>query len=140
MNNLIFRKVSKEDLTQVYIILNQLKEINISSINMELAWKNFNKNKNTKSIVGILDEKVIAYGSIIIENKIRGENAGHIEDIVVDKNFRGLYIGDKLIKELVEIGKKDKCYRVTLFCKERLVNFYSRQGFKKDSVNMKKYL
>ena len=43
MNNLIFRKVSKEDLTQVYIILNQLKEINISSINMELAWKNFNK-------------------------------------------------------------------------------------------------
>ena len=27
---------------------------------MELAWKNFNKNKNTKSIVGILDEKVIA--------------------------------------------------------------------------------
>ena len=84
MNNLIFRKVSKEDLTQVYIILNQLKEMNIASINMELAWNNFNENKNTKSIVGILDEKVVAYGSIIIENKIRGENAGHIEDIVVD--------------------------------------------------------
>ena len=44
------------------------------------------------------------------------------------------------IKELVKIGKKDKCYRITLFCKERLVNYYSRQGFKVNSVNMKKYL
>ena len=104
-----------------------------------MAWDNFSKNTNVNSIVGILDDKIIAYGSIIIENKIRGEVAGHIEDIVVDENYRGLYIGNKLINELVNISKKNNCYRITLFCKEPLTKFYSRIGFKVDSVNMKKY-
>ena len=140
MSKVIFREVTKDDLDSIFNILNQLKKINIKSINKELAWKSFNENKNTKSIVGILDKKIVSYGSIVIENKIRGEVAGHIEDIVVDKNYRGRFIGDNLIKELINIGEKYNCYRITLFCKEHLKNFYSRQGFKKDSINMKKYL
>ena len=140
MSKVIFRKVIKEDLDRVFKILNQLKELSIESIDKESAWNSFNENKSTKSIVGVLDNEIVAYGSIVIENKIRGEVAGHIEDIVVDKNYRGRFIGDKLIKELINIGKKNKCYRITLFCKEHLKNFYSRQGFEKSSINMKKYL
>jgi len=140
MSKVIFREVTKDDLDSIFNILNQLKKINIKSINKELAWKSFNENKSTKSIVGILDKKIVSYGSIVIENKIRGEVAGHIEDIVVDKNYRGRFIGDNLIKELINIGEKYNCYRITLFCKEHLKNFYSRQGFKKTSINMKKYL
>ena len=140
MSKVIFREVTKDDLDSIFNILNQLKKINIKSINKDLAWKSFNKNKSTKSIVGILDKKIVSYGSIVIENKIRGEVAGHIEDIVVDKNYRGRFIGDNLIKELINIGEKYNCYRISLFCKEHLKNFYSRQGFKKTSINMKKYL
>ena len=140
MSKVIFREVTKDDLDSIFNILNHLKKINIKSINKQLAWKSFNENKSTKPIVGILDKKIVSYGSIVIENKIRGEVAGHIEDIVVDKNYRGRFIGDNLIKELINIGEKYNCYRITLFCKEHLKNFYSRQGFKKDSINMKKYL
>ena len=140
MSKVIFRKVIKEDLDRVFKILNQLKELNIESIDKESAWNSFNENKSTKSIVGVLDNEIVAYGSIVIENKIRGEVAGHIEDIVVDKNYRGRFIGENLIKELINIGKKNKCYRITLFCKEHLKNFYSRQGFDNSSINMKKYI
>ena len=140
MSKVIFRKVIKEDLDRVFKILNQLKELNIESIDKESAWNSFNQNKSTKSIVGVLDNEIVAYGSIVIENKIRCEVAGHIEDIVVDKNYRGRFIGENLIKELINIGKKNSCYRITLFCKENLENFYSRQGFKKSSINMKKYI
>ena len=140
MSKVIFRKVIKEDLDRVFKILNQLKELNIESLDKESAWNSFNENKSTKSIVGVLENEIVAYGSIVIENKIRGEVAGHIEDIVVDKNYRGRFIGENLIKELINIGKKNKCYRITLFCKEHLKNFYSRQGFEKSSINMKKYL
>tara|TARA_X000001036_G_scaffold378109_1_gene368289 strand:- start:958 stop:1380 length:423 start_codon:yes stop_codon:yes gene_type:complete len=140
MSKVIFRKVIKEDLDRVFKILNQLKELSIESIDKESAWNSFNENKSTKSIVGVLENEIVAYGSIVIENKIRGEVAGHIEDIVVDKNYRGRFIGENLIKELINIGKKNKCYRITLFCKEHLKNFYSRQGFEKSSINMKKYL
>ena len=48
MSKVIFREVTKDDLDSIFNILNQLKKINIKSINKELAWKSFNENKNTK--------------------------------------------------------------------------------------------
>jgi len=140
LSNIIFRRIKESDLDDVYVLLNQLKELDQDSIDKEKAWKNFLKNTSANSIVGILDEKIVAYGSVVIENKIRGEVAGHIEDIVVDKNVGKKMIGTYLVKELIEICKKKKCYRITLFCNEKLVNFYSRNGFKVNDVMMKKFL
>ena len=93
-------------------------------------------NKNNKEDGEILLLSV----SIVVENKVRGEVAGHIEDIVVDTEVRGKMIGVSLIKELVKVAKRKGCYRVTLFCKESLINFYSRNGFEVNNVVMKKYL
>ena len=140
MSKVSFRKIKKSDLNHVNVLLNQLKKIDISDLDLDNSWDKFILNNSTNSIVGIIDNKIIAYGSIIIENKIRGEVAGHIEDIVVDKEVRGKMIGVKLINELIEIGKKNNCYRITLFCKENLINFYSRSGFEVNSISMKKYL
>ena len=140
MNDIIFRRVKESDLNDVYVLLNWLKELDQNSIDKERAWKNFSKNTSANSIVGILDGKIVAYGSVVIENKIRGEVAGHIEDIVVDKSLGRKMIGSYLVKELIEICKKKKCYRITLFCNEKLINFYSRNGFKVNNVMMKKFL
>ena len=140
MRDIIFRRVKESDLSDVYVLLNQLKELDQDSIDKERAWKNFLKNTSANSIVGIIDGKIVAYGSVVIENKIRGEVAGHIEDIIVDKNVGKKMIGTYLVKELIEICKKENCYRITLFCNEKLVNFYSRHGFKVDNVMMKKFL
>jgi len=140
LSNIIFRRIKESDLDDVYVLLNQLKELDQDSIDKEKAWKNFLKNTSANSIVGILDEKIVAYGSVVIENKIRGEVAGHIEDIVVDKKVGKRMIGIYLVKELIEICKKEKCYRITLFCNKKLINFYSRNGFKVNNVMMKKFL
>ena len=140
MSDLVFRKIEKDDLDEVYILLNQLSKKDISSINKNLSWKNFNNNASSNSIVGIYENRVVAYGSIVIENKIRGDIAGHIEDIVVDNSVRGKMVGVKLVKELVDIGKSKSCYRITLFCDKKLVKFYERNGFKVNNVIMKKYL
>lgn len=140
MSKVSFRKIKKSDLNDVFVLLNQLKKIDISHLNLDHSWDKFIQNNSSNSIVGMIDNKIIAYGSIIIENKIRGEVAGHIEDIVVDTEVRGKMIGVKLINELIEIGKKNNCYRITLFCKENLINFYSRSGFNVNSISMKRYL
>ena len=105
MSDLVFRKIEKDDLDEVYILLNQLSKKDISSIDKNLSWKNFNHNTSSNSIVGIYENRVVAYGSIVIENKIRGDIAGHIEDIVVDSSVRGKMVGVKLVKELISIGK-----------------------------------
>ena len=140
MAEIDFRAVKRSDLKEVIVLLNQLKEIDVSKINLNKAWSDFISNSSSNSIVGIYNNKVVAYGSLVVENKIRGEVAGHIEDIVVDSNIRGKMIGVALIKELIKIGEIKGCYRITLFCKETLVKFYSRNGFEINNVVMKKYL
>ena len=140
MSKINFRPVKEEDINDVFILLNQLKKIDLEKIDRKKAWNDFNSNTSSNSIVGIYNNKIVAYGSVVVENKIRGEVAGHIEDIVVDTKVRGKMIGVLLIKELVEVARKKGCYRITLFCKEELVNFYSRNGFKVNNVVMKKYL
>ena len=140
MSDLHFRNIEKKDLEQVFVLLNQLKEMDVSKIDNEKAWNDFITNSSSNSIVGIYDDKVVAYGSVVVENKVRGEVAGHIEDIVVDTEVRGKMIGVSLIKELVKVAKNKGCYRITLFCKESLINFYSRNGFEVNNVVMTKYL
>jgi len=140
MSNIKFRKIIREDLKDVFLLLNQLKEKDVNAIDTETAWKNFKSNSSSNSIVGIYEDKVVAYGSIVIENKIRGDIAGHVEDIVVDDSMRGKLVGVKLINKLINIGSEKGCYRITLFCEEKLIKFYERTGFKVNNIMMKKFL
>ena len=140
MSKINFRPVKEEDINDVFILLNQLKKIDLEKIDRKKAWDDFNSNTSSNSIVGIYNNKIVAYGSVVIENKIRGEVAGHIEDIVVDTEVRGKMVGVSLIRELIEISRRKGCYRITLFCDKKLINFYSRNGFKVNNVVMKKYL
>ena len=140
MSEINFRPVKEEDVNDVFILLNQLKKIDLENIVRKKAWNKFSSNTSSNSIVGIYNNKIVAYGSVVIENKIRGEVAGHIEDIVVDSEVRGKMVGVSLVKELIEISRRKGCYRITLFCNKKLINFYSRNGFKVDNVIMKKYL
>ena len=140
MSKVIFRNIEKKDLDQVFVLLNQLKQIEIDTIDKDKAWSDFINNTSSNSVVGLYNDKIVAYGSVVVENKVRGEVAGHIEDIVVDSEVRGKMIGVSLIKELIKVAKNKGCYRITLFCKETLVNFYGRNGFEVNNVVMKKYL
>ena len=133
-----FRSIQQCDLESVFLLLQQLTEIDYSTRNIQDCWNNFIQNNSSNSIVGLLDNKIIAYGSIVIENKIRGELAGHIEDIVVCKSMRNQGIGIELINELIKIGRNKECYRVTLLCDNNLSNFYEKNGFAKNGIAMKK--
>ena len=132
-----FRKVERKDLGEVFLLLQQLTEIDYSNRDEEDCWNKFNSNTSSNSIVGLYKDEVIAYGSLVIENKIRGEAAGHIEDIIVDNKVRGNNVGVMLIDELIKIGKEKECYRITLCCKEHLIKFYNKNGFEVNSMAMK---
>ena len=116
-----------------------MSKIDYSKRDKNKSWELF-KLGSSESIVGIIDDKVIAYGSLVLEYKIGGSISGHIEDIVVSDKVRHQNIGTNLIKELVNIGNKKSCYRITLFCKESLIKFYALNGFEVNNVAMKKFL
>ena len=140
MKELEFRLVEKKDWKDVYFLLNQLTELLGPIRDKEVCWHGFISNNSNNAIVGLYNDQIVAYGSIVIENKIRGEIAGHIEDIVVDKKFRGKNYGVRLIEELVKIGHDKKCYRITLTCDQSLISFYHKNDFKVDNIAMKRRL
>ena len=90
----------------------------------------------------LVDTKPVNLLAEVIKNLVAKSNVKKedIEDIVVDSEVRGKMIGVSLIKELIKVAKNKGCYRITLFCKETLVNFYGRNGFEVNNVVMKKYL
>tara|TARA_R100001443_G_scaffold43795_1_gene56815 strand:- start:569 stop:991 length:423 start_codon:yes stop_codon:yes gene_type:complete len=140
MSTIKFRPVEKKDWKDVYFLLNQLTELLGQIRDKEVCWHGFISNNSNNAIVGIYNDQIVAYGNIVIENKIRGETAGHIEDIVVDRKFRGKNYGVELIEQLVKIGHGKKCYRITLTCDQSLISFYHKNDFKVDNIAMKRRL
>lgn len=60
---------------------------------------------------------------------------GRIEDVVVDKEFRGKSFGKLLNNVLVEMAKHFGVYKLSLECKDKLVPFYKQFGYEPDCGN-----
>tara|TARA_B100000902_G_C26527764_1_gene536363 strand:+ start:50 stop:472 length:423 start_codon:yes stop_codon:yes gene_type:complete len=104
-------------------------------------WNDFQSQTNNYGLVAIDEvEGVVGYGSILIENKIRGGKLGHIEDIAVHHNFRKKGIGRFLMNSLYEIAKKEKCYKVSLSCKDNNLDFYKKFNFELTGLYLSKLL
>ncbi len=133
MNELIIRELKKEDLWNGFLTtLDSLRQT--SDINKDKAEKIFeNISSNSNHIVAIaeLDEKIVASVTLLIEPKFihNGGLVGHIEDVVVDKNFQGQKIGGKIIKYVLEIAKNRGCYKTILDCTDEIKPFYEKLGF-----------
>ena len=84
---------------------------------------------------------IVGAGSVILEKKFIRNTAqlAHIEDIVVDKTYRGKNLGLRVIETLMELSKATDCYKITLDCAEHNVKFYERCGFSRIGVQMAWY-
>lgn len=88
------------------------------------------------------EEQLVGMGTLIVERKLvhGGNPVGHIEDIVIDKKYRGKSYGKKLIDFLINKCKEAGCYKVILNCDEKNVGFYEKFGFQQKNVEMSMYL
>jgi glucosamine-phosphate N-acetyltransferase len=134
MNEPIIRELKKEDLWNGFLTtLDSLRQA--SDISKDIAEKVFEKiNSNPNHIVAVaeLDEKIVGSTTLLIEPKFihEGGLVGHIEDVVVDKNFQGQKIGEKIMNYLLEIAKNRGCYKTILDCTDDVKPFYEKLGFK----------
>ena len=102
-----------------------------------------NKRNCEKIIVceNLLDKKIIGTITIIIELKFI-HNLGkvaHVEDFVVDSNYRGLHLGTKLMNLAKDLAKKENCYKSILDCNEKLKTFYEKFDFIQNNYSMQLY-
>jgi glucosamine-phosphate N-acetyltransferase len=143
-SNLIFRKIQISDYNEKYLnLLNQLNNTidYISKNTLENFLNSLNEDHQIIVIEEYESKEIIGTGTILIETKIL-HNMGkvaHIEDIVIDKNKRGLGLGYKIIKYLVDIAKQKNCYKVILNCSDENILFYEKCGFQQKSKQMSLY-
>ena len=97
------------------------------------------QNDNHIIHVAELDGKIVGSTTLLIEQKFihKGGIVGHIEDVVVKKEFEGQGIGMKLVLSLLDIAKKRQCYKTILNCEDSLIPFYEKIGFRHKSNEMR---
>ena len=138
-----FRNLQKNDFNLGYLdLLSQLTEVNKNNISFEKFSNFINKlDENHKIIIIINNNKIIATGTLLIENKIIHSisKVGHIEDIVVDSNSKGLGIGKQIVNYLTNLAKENNCYKVILNCNDNNIGFYQKCGYQKKETQMVKY-
>ena len=133
---MVIRELKKEDLLNG--VLPTLKEVwNITEITDE-TYTEYINNNNYMFVVEI-DGEIIGCATLHLQKKLirDGGVAGFIEDVVIREEFRGNNIGSKLISKLIDKSKELGCYKVVLSCFPDRENFYIRNGFYNESINIR---
>lgn len=134
MNEIIIREIQKKDLWNGFLTsLDSLRKA--SDIEKTKAEEVFDKiHNNPDHIIAVAETegKIIGSATLLLETKFihKGGKIGHIEDVVVDKNYQGKKIGEKIIKYLLEKSKKSGCYKTILDCADEVKPFYEKLGFR----------
>lgn len=136
MNIIIEELNATHDYVQYCNLLKQLTVIDTDRVTKEDFIKQLtviNKNPYHKIFVAILSGKIIGTITILIEPKIihNFASVAHIEDVVVDINYRHYGVGSFLMNKAIWISKRDdyKCYKIILDCAIETCDFYKKFGF-----------
>jgi len=141
MSNIKIREIIEEDIENGFLeSLDSLRKA--SDLDKEVAKgivKKIISDQNHIIHVAENNGKIIGSTTLLIEQKFihNGGYVGHIEDVVVSKEFEGRGVGIKLVKSLLEVASIRNCYKTILDCKNELIPFYEKIGFKQESNQMR---
>ena len=141
MTNIRIREIIETDIENGFLeTLDRLRKA--SDLDKEIGKNILRKIiSNPDYIIEVVEEngKIIGSATLFIEQKFihDGGKVGHIEDVVVSKEYEGRGIGIKLVTSLLEKAKAMNCYKTILDCNDELIPFYERIGFKQEANQMR---
>ena len=134
MNQPIIREIEEGDFQKGFLnTLDTLREASTISKDKALEiFNNIKSNPNHIIIVAEINDRIIGATTLLIEPKFihKGGFVGHIEDVVVSKEFQGQKIGEKIIKYVLKLAENHSCYKTILDCSDDVKQFYEKMGFK----------
>ncbi len=141
MSNAIIREIKEPDLWNGFLkSLDSLKQAsNIEKSKAKVIFEKIDANPDHIIAVAELDGRIVGSTTLLIESKFihDGGLVGHIEDVVVDKEYQGQKIGEKIMNYLIEIAKNRGCYKMILNCTDDVKPFYEKLGFKQASNELR---
>jgi GNAT superfamily N-acetyltransferase len=93
---------------------------------------------NSEIYVARIDNKIIGSITVIYEQKFINNLAmyAHIEDVVVDTNYRKHKIGSSLLDYAKYQALEKNCYKCSLVCSPELSGFYQYNDFEEKGIHM----
>ena len=122
--------IDRDYITRIFSIYSELTDAEaISYIYLKNIVNSLPKNHNI--YVYKHNNKPVGLVTLIIEKKLihSGGIVGHIEDLAVDKEYRNLSIGKKLLQYCIDLSRINGCYKVILNCNKNLEKYYEKNNF-----------
>ena len=144
--DLVLREIRAEDydkkmldlLTQLTVVGNVSKEFFMKRCEVMRA----DPRQRILVVEDVKRNVIVATGTLCVEPKFihQAGLAGHIEDVVVDKDMRSQGLGSEVVRELLRLAREYGCYKAILDCKTHNIAFYEKLGFKRKEVQMALYV
>ncbi|WP_100182395.1 GNAT family N-acetyltransferase [Candidatus Nitrosotenuis aquarius] len=141
MSDILVRKIIESDLDNGFLeSLDSLRAA--SDIDRKKArqiLEKISKNPDHVIFVAEYNDKIIGSTTLLIEQKFihDGGKVGHIEDVVVSKEFQSKGIGVIIIRAVLDYAKSQGCYKTILDCDDSVKPFYEKMGFARHSNGMR---
>lgn len=133
----IIRDFIQEDMRDVVSILQSVSIFEPETARIDSIANRFIKNDDSYACVAERNGLILGTGSIFFLERIRGGKAGVIEDIAVIENERKKGIGALIVNRLIEYARNRGCFKITLVCSDKNLEFYKTLGFVEDYKSMK---
>ncbi|RJQ35563.1 GNAT family N-acetyltransferase [Candidatus Parcubacteria bacterium] len=94
--------------------------------------------KNVAFIVAVDGEKIVGMATLYMITKI-GKRGGYVEDVVVDGNYRGQGLGEKLMQKLLEVARRENLKQLYLTTRPDRVaahKLYEKLGFTQQQTDV----
>ena len=132
---LSIRPAQQNDFNEIFNLLKQLWTD--LELDYNLLLEVYNKAVDSeiqKLIVGKINDEIIGFCSLTIKSNLwQAGNIGHIDELVIDKEYRGNGFGKRMIESITEIAQDLKCKRIeldTAFHRKESHKFYESIGYK----------
>jgi glucosamine-phosphate N-acetyltransferase len=141
MSDITVRKLVESDLDNGFLeSLDSLRKA--SDIDRKKARKILEQiSKNPDHVIFVAEHngRIIGATTLLIEQKFihDGGKVGHIEDVVVSKEFQSKGVGVIIIKSVLDYAKSQGCYKTILDCDDKVKPFYDKLGFVRHSNGMR---
>jgi glucosamine-phosphate N-acetyltransferase len=140
------RHLEPDDYNKNYLLLlQQLSVINPEQIN-SLSFNSFVNNLHHNHLIYVIEDFelqiIIGTITILFEPKLIHTlgTVCHIEDVVIDSNYRGLKLSTLLLNHAIQLAKQRNCYKIILNCADHNIPIYTARGFSNNGNAMSLYL
>lgn len=130
----LIRECKEADFEQVLRLLGQLwPDKKLDEKELHCVFLRGLNSEFQHYICATIETDIVGFSSLTIKNSLWQEGyIGHIDELIVDKQYRGKGIGSKLLKHIIRVAEEKGCRRAELdsaFDRAKAHEFYQKNGF-----------